>query len=300
MKISFITKNFLLLVSIVILGFVTSCEKSGTEPMYQVGEYVKHVDDLTAFVRFNEELGEWYLYYHIPGSIDSVHDFYPGELDKAYQQEDMKVVFSGDIYNIDYKNTIPTTESFRIVLSSIREWTEETKETEEEDKLGYWYEDKFIAFQMGDPKKFLVQARCTDNPASQEEVEEILLSLGVETITAHGFYNLYYVEAQTRPQHPALFVSPQYKTSTAETDWLYVLPQIFICVATEEALAATLEKYGEHLELTGFSPAIGGTIYRFNSDFATSEEVLRLTAKIHKEPEVIWCESRKLAPIILD
>ncbi len=294
MKASFITKNFLLLVSIVMLGFVTSCEKSETEPKYQVGEYVKHVDDLTAVIHYNELLGEWYLSYSVPNALASFQDFYPGSLDKGYQQEGMKVVFSGEVYSIDYKSSTATTESFRIVLSSIREWKEE------DEKLGYWYEDKFIAFQMGDPKKFLVQARFTDNPASQEEVEEILVSIGVETITAHSFYNLYYVEAQTRPQHPALFVSPQYKTSTADTDWLYVLPQIFICVATEEALAETLEKYGEHLELTGSDPTGGGTIYRFDSDFATSEEVLRLTAKIHKEPEVIWCESRKLAPIILD
>ena len=294
MKASFISKNLLLLVSIVMLGIVTSCDKSESEPMYQVGEYVKHVDDLTAVIHYNEVLGEWYLSYSVPNTLDSVYNFYPGTLDKAFQQEGMKVVFSGEVYSIDYKSSTATTESFKIVLSSIREWKEE------DDKLGYWYEDRFIAFQMGDPKKFLVQARCTDNPASQEEVEEILMSIGVETITAHSFYNLYYVEAQTRPQHPALFVSPQYKTSTADTDWLYVLPQIFICVATEEALAETLEKYGEHLKLTGSDPTAGGTIYRFDSDFATSEEVLRLTAKIHKEPEVIWCESRKLTPIILD
>jgi hypothetical protein len=290
MKTSFLSKSLLLLTSIVMLGFVTSCDKTETEPKYQVGEYVKHVEELTAFVRFNEELGEWYLYYHIPGSIDSVHDFYPGELDKAYQQEDMKVVFSGDIYNIDYKNTIPTTESFRIVLSSIREWTEE------DDKLGYWAKDEFIEFQIADPNVFLVQPRLNENPVSSERLKEILTSIGVENIISEWYKDRYIVRTSERPLHQTLYVSDQYKTSTA--DWIYVLPQICLSLETEDSLDAILRKYGEHLIEQEDSPNHG--LHRFNCDVITSAEVLRLAAKIHIEPTVKWCEANKIVPTILD
>ena len=291
MKTSFISKSLLLLTSIVMLGFVTSCDKTETEPKYQVGEYVKHVDDLTAYVHFNEELGEWYLSYFILGSFDPVHDFYPGELDKAYQQEDMKVVFSGDIYNIDYKNTIPTTESFRIVLSSIREWTEE------DDKLGYWAKDEFIEFQIADTNVFLVQPRLNENPVSSERLKEILTSIGVENIISGGYKDRYLVRASERPLHQTLYVSDQYKTSTA--DWIYVLPQISFKLASEESLDAILQKYGEYL-IQAAPLTNGSTIHRFNCNVITSAEVLRLAAKIHKESTVLWCEPNLSARIIWD
>lgn len=289
MKTSFY-KSILLLASIFALGFVNSCDKTETEPKYQVGEYVKHVDDLTAYVHFNEELGEWYLSYFILGSFDPVHDFYPGELDKAYQQEDMKVVFSGDIYNIDYKNTIPTTESFRIVLSSIREWTEE------DDKLGYWAKDEFIEFQIADPNVFLVQPRLNENPVSSERLKEILTSIGVENIISEWYKDRYIVRASERPLHQTLYVSDQYKTSTS--DWIYVLPEICLSLETEDSLDAILRKYGEHLIEQEDSPNHG--LHRFNCDVITSAEVLRLAAKIHIEPTVKWCEANKIVPTILD
>ena len=291
MKTSFITKCLLLMASIAIVGITASCDDSGSEPKYQVGDYVKHVEELTAFVRFNEELGEWYLDYHIPGTIDSVHDYYPGTLDKAYQQEGMKVVFSGDVYNIDYKNTIPTTESFRIVLSSIREWTED------DDKLGYWAKSEFIEFQIADPNVFLVQPRLNENPVSSERLKEILtLLIGVENIISGGYKDCYFVRASERPLHQALYVSDQYKTSTS--DWIYVLPEICLSLETEGSLDAILRKYGEHLTEQEDSPKHG--LHYFNCDVITSAEVLRLAAKIHLEPTVKWCEANKIVPAILD
>lgn len=291
MRTSFITKCLMLLVSVAIVGITASCDDSESEPKYQVGDFVKHVEELTAFVRFNEELGEWYLDYHIPGTIDSVHVFYPGPLDKVYQQEDMKVVFSGDVYNIDYKNTIPTTESFRIVLSSIREWTEE------DDKLGFWAKREFIEFQIADPNMFLVQPRLNENPVSSERLKEILTSIGVEDIISGGYEDRYIVRATERPLHQALYVSDQYKMSTS--DWIYVLPQISFKLASEESLDAILQKYGEYL-IQAAPLTNGSTIHRFNCNVITSAEVLRLAAKIHKESTVLWCEPNLSARIIWD
>ena len=292
MKTSFISKSLLLLTSIVILGFVTGCNKSETDPKYQIGEYVKHVDDLTAVIHFNADLDEWYLSYSIPSSLDSVHDFYPGTLDKTYQQEDMKVVFSGEVYQMDYKSITSTTESFKIVLSTIREWTEN------DDKLGYWRKDKFIEFQIADPNVFLVQPRLNDSPISAEKMKEFFPSIGVEAIISGGGYkDRFIVSALELPQHQDMFVSPQYKISNV--DWLYVLPQINFKLASEEALDAILQKYGERL--TQATPLTdGSTIHRYNCDFSTAEEVLRLATKIHFEPSVIWCEPNMMAPIIFD
>ena len=170
------------------------------------------------------------------------------------------------------------------------------EETEDDGKIGYWVHDKFIEFQIADPNVFLVQARYIDNPVSQEELPEILTSLGVKNIFANDYNKRYYVEAETRPQHPGLFVTPQFKTSTS--DWLFIVPEITLSLVTEESLDAILQKYGKHLTEQDNSPSHG--MHRFNCDFATSEEVLRLAAKIHQEPTVNWCTANMIAPIIFD
>lgn len=306
MKTFFYKKGIILLATLFVAGITLSCHDAddGEEQeeqmdqeesrwKFKIGKFVKHVDDITATVHFNQTLDEWYLMYHIPFTIDSVHNYYSyGGLGK-FEQEDLKVVLSGDVYEINIKSEIAGNENFCVAVTSIREWTED-------DRLGYWYFDDFIELLCCDPNAYYVQARATENPISQERVEEILTSLGAEITYAERNYFL--VNAKQRPVHPDLFVSPKYKP--IDRRWgdseLWVNPRISIKLNEGASLDEVLSKYGAHIRVKESSVESPYSPYRFDCDLSTAEEILRLAATIHLDPDVNWCEPSKMARIILD
>lgn len=96
-------------------------EQNHKPSQYEVGNFVEHINNVIASVHYNQTLGEWYLRYHIPNTIDYFRNCYPSELHEAFQHEGFKVLFSGDVYDTDIKSEIAGVENLRVVLTSIRE-----------------------------------------------------------------------------------------------------------------------------------------------------------------------------------
>ena len=174
--------------------------------------------------------------------------------------------------------------------SNDEEWTKS-------EQLGYWYNDQFIELTCSSTNLFLVQARATDNPISTKKVEKILKSLGAEEIHNSGA-EYFFVTAKTRPSHPDLFVSQQYKHASNSNgrDWLYICPQISMRLNEGASVDDILNKYGKHLKVKEkvVSPSTS-VLYTFDCDLSTSEDILKLAAAIHVEPSVKWCEPDKLS-----
>lgn len=309
MKTFYLKNSIVLLAALFVAGITMSCsvdnddeeqeqqEKEMPDPKapgYQVGDFFKHIDDITATVHFNQTLGEWYLMHHVPFTIDSVHNYYPSELDKTFQQEGLKVVFSGDVYEINLKSEVAGYANYSVTLTSIRAWTED-------DRLGYWYFDDFIELLCCEPDVYFVQARATENPISIERVEEILTSLGAE-ITYSAGTNFFLVNAAQRPVHPDLFVSPKYKP--IDSRWgdseLWINPRISIKLNEGASLDEVLSKYGAHLRERERIAESPNPPYRFDCDLPTAEEILRLAATIHLDPNVNWCEPGMSNTVVLD
>lgn len=77
------------------------------------------VSNLQGEVRFNSGNSMWYLYTVEEGSIDLVKDYYPVELNEAFQEVGMEVMFSGRCKKMNTSDAPVGTESFIITLTSI-------------------------------------------------------------------------------------------------------------------------------------------------------------------------------------
>ena len=318
MKTFFYKKGIILLATLFVAGITLSCHDADDEQeeqeefkkeigsqnqkksAYQVGDFVEHIDDITAIVSFNQNLNEWYLRFIIPQAIDAVYHCYPSKLDEKFLQEGTKVVFSGDVYETSIRSAIAKVESYRVIITSIHEWTVDDLH----GKVGYWYNDQFLELICCDPNTYFVQARATENPISQKRVEEILTSLGAE-ITVSGS-NYCFVNAEQRPVHPDLYVSPTYKPKDSpwrEYGELWIGPRIYVCLNEGASWDEILSKYGTHLRLREGESIVENPNYlthNFDCDLPTAEEILRLSTTIHLDHDVKWCEAAKTAKIILD
>lgn len=316
MKTLFFKKGIMLLATLFVAGITLSCHDADDEQeeqekeiekqietqnqkqsTYQVGDFVKHIDDITAVVSFNQDLNEWYLQFHVPLTIDVIYQYYPSKLDEKFQQEGAKVVFSGDVYETSIHSGIARLECYRVILTSIREWTV----NDVQRKVGYWYSDDFIELVCCDPNAYLVQARATKNPISYERVEEILTSLGAE-ITYSSGTSFFFVHAEQRPVHPDLFVSPEYKP--IDRRWgdseLWINPSISIKLNEGASWEEVLSKYGAHLREKEQMVEMPKELRSFDCDLPTAEVVMRLAATIHIDPDVNWCAPSIMAKIIFD
>ena len=315
MKTLFFKKGIILLATLFVAGITLSCHDADDEQeeqekeiekqietqnqkqsTYQVGDFVKHIDDITAIVTFNQNLNEWYLRFRVPLTIDNVNHCYPSKLDEKFQQEGAKVVFSGDLFETSIRSASAGVESYRVVLTSIHEWTV----NDMQGKVGYWYSDDFIELVCCDPNAYLVQARATKNPISYERVEEILTSLGAE-ITYSSGTSFFFVHAEKRPVHPDLFVSPKYKPIDPwGGDELWINPSISIKLNEGASWEEVLSKYGAHLREKEQMVEMPKELRSFDCDLPTAEVVMRLAATIHIDPDVNWCDPSKIVKIIFD
>lgn len=95
-------------------------QTSAQEPVF-----IKSVSDMTGTVIYCEPLDCWYISYVVPNTIDSVLDFFPSSLDDSLKQENLKVQFSGDLYEVLNEDILAYfglggTELYSISLTFIR------------------------------------------------------------------------------------------------------------------------------------------------------------------------------------
>ena len=75
-------------------------------------------------IYYNEVISRWYISIHVEGTIDSVNCYYPLDMSSEFQQEGLRVIFSGNVYEMDSSllnnYSVPAgTECFMIDLLDI-------------------------------------------------------------------------------------------------------------------------------------------------------------------------------------
>lgn len=64
--------------------------------------YTRKVEKQTGVVHYDVSLDRWYITCFEVGSIDAVSYYYPMEFQEEFMKEGVTIVFSGDIYEIDF------------------------------------------------------------------------------------------------------------------------------------------------------------------------------------------------------
>lgn len=98
---------------------------------------VKTIDNLSGFMRYNQELGLWYIYYTVFGESFEMDRFYSDQFSQEFQQEGTQVVFSGDVYDIiiDSKYHYIGQNDYYLHPSKMEMVKEDTPETVEDEQL---------------------------------------------------------------------------------------------------------------------------------------------------------------------
>ena len=169
-----------------------------------------------------------------------------------------------------------------IMATSLTSCGEDAVEDVLNDRLGYWVKGEFIEFEQKDSTFFYVQYKASDY--SSVDVETLLRSTsGITSVMAFG-NKCYVITAEGNLSLPGFYVSAGYRT--ANLDGVIVLPEIALELTDKSNLDDLLSKYGGILTVSNNI----GTTYRFNCNLLTSEEVLRLAARLYHEDYVLWCE----------
>lgn len=94
------------------------------------------VTDLIGTMRFDTQFKTWYIYYFHPGSIDAEDAYipcgnskFPLEIDKRFQQDGLKVIFSGTAFKIKLYREIQLGgwEDYAILIDHIEEYNSEAE-----------------------------------------------------------------------------------------------------------------------------------------------------------------------------
>ena len=84
--------------------YLISCSNSddneNNAPSLHGDNIVKTIDNQSGSMRYNQELGLWYVYYTVSGESYEMDRFYSDQFSQEFQQEGMQVVFSGDVYDL--------------------------------------------------------------------------------------------------------------------------------------------------------------------------------------------------------
>ena len=84
-------------------------------------EVVGQVEDLSGTVMFNSVLGHWYIAVPEEGTYDNVTLYFPLNMEPDFCKTGQEVLFSGDLYEIVQKISVPTgTEYYAIKLTVIQ------------------------------------------------------------------------------------------------------------------------------------------------------------------------------------
>ncbi len=132
-----------------ISGLLTAClgmcliscsnsdDKENNSPSLHGSNIVKTIDNLYGFMRYNHELGLWYVYYTDSGEPYEMDRFYSDQFSKEFLQEGTRVVFSGDVYDItiDPKYHFVGQNDYYLHPSKMEMIEEKTAETVEDEQL---------------------------------------------------------------------------------------------------------------------------------------------------------------------
>lgn len=169
-----------------------------------------------------------------------------------------------------------------------------------DEKLGYWYHDKFIELvpQSGSPFRLLVV--CLD-----EQGKTTLKSIAAEhdgiVFDAAQLDNtgMCYVETNKYFESPNFFVSASYKMMTSSDSQynIQILPLILVKPMDGKDCQGILNAYPGLLTLDEVKDNIGFLACHVKS----LSEVLRLASEINSRDDVDWAEPNKIGwPVLFE
>lgn len=92
--------RFIILILFTACISITNCNKEGVKEPSCSDSYSKtgSLTDAVGSIGFNNTTSQYFIVKYIDGAIDSFYTLYPCNLPEEYKQENLKVIFSGDLY----------------------------------------------------------------------------------------------------------------------------------------------------------------------------------------------------------
>lgn len=110
---------------IALLLSVVGCSTSKIDPVcYPKNEILHEAETWKGTVSYSNELEQWFINHHVPGTIDSFYSGLVCNLPAEFKEEHLKVVFSGNLKDdngkIDPSMVIGGQEFFFLELLEIK------------------------------------------------------------------------------------------------------------------------------------------------------------------------------------
>lgn len=141
--------------------------------------------------------------------------------------------------------------------------------------LGYWYKDLFIELTPQNNGQYLILARPTDNPVSNDVLRAYAKNCNAEF--AHEYGDTYWIKTKKRPSDPHIYVSDFYLTP--DRLWYFVRPEISIEPKSGAEINKIVKKYKDIFTLKEHRE--DWNIYRYSCNVGTSLEMLEILRDIH-------------------
>lgn len=150
-------------------------------------------------------------------------------------------------------------------------------------KLGFWLQGKFVEFEQISDTCFYVQYMAERD--STTDIEALLrATVNIEMQYGKG----YIITAEGIPSIPGFFVSAFYRAylRPQPVDGVLVLPNIALKLTENSKFEDMMAKYGNLIIVKSRYD----TTYLVDCNLYTSDEVLRLAARLYHEDYVVWSE----------
>ncbi|GAB2784204.1 hypothetical protein GCM10027275_30420 [Rhabdobacter roseus] len=99
-------KKYLVFFGLTVLVSGLSCQKKEPAPgCLDCGKKVEEIQERPGRIAYDSAAVRYYVWMHVPGTIDSFRVGYVCELPEAYQEEGQQVVVSGTLYETSLRTT---------------------------------------------------------------------------------------------------------------------------------------------------------------------------------------------------
>lgn len=96
-----INNNILYTLLFVLLSLCGSCSKNDNIESSDTSVVIYNVNSLFGTIRYNNNISRWFISTNLEGTIDCGVLYFPFSLESKYQEEGMRVIFSGEVYKMN-------------------------------------------------------------------------------------------------------------------------------------------------------------------------------------------------------
>lgn len=156
-------------------------------------------------------------------------------------------------------------------------------------QLGYWYKSDFI--ELSEKKDSVYYLNFRNKSAS---IKQLILEKNEYIKVLSQFNDYEFLIKKTGCfDLKECYISPKYEAKVNGGE-MVILPQIVMSIKNNEVLSSILSKYKNIVSVSyNFR-----SIYEFDCELLSSDEVLRLSMEISQIDGVNWCEPNKMLNIV--